>query len=172
MKETSFNHSSTHLSSIGRYLLIIVVVFVVVFTTQAQSNRDEHDSCKKAELLEKYKSQKISYLTDKLSLTPDEAYKFWPFYNQYADEKAVLHRKIVVDIKAQKSSERDPDASLSKMFAYKEEELAIEKKYTSKFKEAISSEKILKLFYHEKEFKKKLVEKMNSRMKSKRPDKD
>lgn len=157
--------------ALGKNSLFLTLLFVFTLSfTQAQSKSHSKDSDKRTELLERYKSQKIAYLTDKLSLTPDEATKFWPIYNQYANEKEELHKKVVIEIKAQDSNVKNADASLSNMFAFKEEELAIEKKYTSKFKEAITSEKILKLFYFEKEFKKELVDKMKSRMKSKRPE--
>jgi hypothetical protein len=151
---------------------LLLIFICIASTTHAQARSDSRDSGKRIELLERYKSQKIAYLTNKLSLTSDEATKFWPVYNQYADEKEELHKKVVEEIKAQRSNERDSDTSLSKMFAFKEEELSIEKKYTTKFKEAISSYKILRLFHHEKEFKKELVDKMKSRMRDKRTERN
>ncbi len=35
---------------------------------------------------EKIQSLKIAFITQKLQLTPDEAQKFWPVYNQYDKE--------------------------------------------------------------------------------------
>ena len=35
---------------------------------------------------EKIQSLKIAFITQKLQLTPDEAQKFWPVYNQYDNE--------------------------------------------------------------------------------------
>ena len=157
---------------VKKSLFLLLLVFCSLSIVEAQSRGDHKDGDKRSELLEKYKSQKIAYLSDKLSLTPDEATKFWPIYNQYADEKETLHKKIVAEIKVQRSNESNSDASLTKMFVLREEELSIEKKYTSKFKDVISSDKILKLFYHEKEFRKELADKMKSRMKSRRSDRN
>src|SRR5660397_153109 len=36
---------------------------------------------------EKYRSEKISFLTSNLELTPVEAEKFWPVYNQMEKER-------------------------------------------------------------------------------------
>src|SRR6187455_2970115 len=33
--------------------------------------------------LEEIKAQKVAYLTQKMSLTTEEAQKFWPIYNEY-----------------------------------------------------------------------------------------
>jgi hypothetical protein len=35
---------------------------------------------------EDIESMKIAYLTKKLDLTPDEAKKFWPVFNQFSEE--------------------------------------------------------------------------------------
>jgi hypothetical protein len=40
----------------------------------------------KDKIRERIKAQRIAFITQRLALTPDEAQKFWPVYNQFSDE--------------------------------------------------------------------------------------
>jgi hypothetical protein len=42
---------------------------------------------------ENIESMKIAYLTKKLNLTPDEAQKFWPVFNQFSGELDAVKSK-------------------------------------------------------------------------------
>ena len=42
---------------------------------------------------EKIEVQKIAFITKQLDLTPEEAQKFWPVYNQFSDAKKQLHKQ-------------------------------------------------------------------------------
>src|SRR3954462_11911674 len=43
-----------------------------------------------AELRDRIRAAHVAYLSQKLDLTPDEAQKFWPLYNQYTKEVELL----------------------------------------------------------------------------------
>jgi hypothetical protein len=81
---------------------------------------------------------KIAYITKRLDLSPDEAQKFWPIYNQYAEE---INRTRQDAIRNNKT-EIELDQSL----------LDIRKKYSVLFGQAISPQKIDIFFKSEKEF--------------------
>src|SRR4051812_43224233 len=42
--------------------------------------------------MEKIKTMKIGFLTERLNLSPEEAKSFWPVYNKYQDEIEVLRK--------------------------------------------------------------------------------
>ena len=63
--------------------LIIVIGFLSSFSSEAQLKKGG---------VEKIRSYKIAYLTEKLNLTENEAQKFWPIYNKY-DKKMMQLRK-------------------------------------------------------------------------------
>ena len=42
---------------------------------------------------EKIEVQKIAFITKQLDLTPEEAQKFWPVYNQFSDARKQLHEQ-------------------------------------------------------------------------------
>jgi hypothetical protein len=81
---------------------------------------------------------KIAFLTKKLNLTPEEAQRFWPIYNQYEAEM----RSARIENRQNKASE----------IATEEKILNIRKKYNGEFSKALSTEKVNTLFRSEKEF--------------------
>src|SRR5580704_14644885 len=81
---------------------------------------------------------KIAYITKRLDLSPEEAQKFWPIYNQYAEELKRARQDAIRNNK----SEIELDESL----------LNIRKKYSVQFVQAISPQKIDIFFKSEKEF--------------------
>jgi hypothetical protein len=107
-----------------RFLLFTILVFAVLFVSAQNGNRLE--------------ALKIAYITNKLNLSPEEAQKFWPIYNQYALELKVARLKAVNN----KSSEIELDESL----------LNIRKKYSVQFSQVLPPQKVDTFFRSEKEF--------------------
>jgi hypothetical protein len=87
---------------------------------------------------ERLEALKIAYITKRLDLSPEEAQKFWPIYNQYAEELKQTRKDAIRNNK----SEIELDESL----------LNIRKKYSVLFGQAISPQKIDIFFKSEKEF--------------------
>jgi len=81
---------------------------------------------------------KIAYITKRLDLSPEEAQKFWPIYNQYAEDLKRARQDAIRNNK----SEIELDESL----------LNIRKKYSVQFGQALSPQKIDTFFKSEKEF--------------------
>lgn len=81
---------------------------------------------------------KIAYLTKKLSLSPEEAQRFWPIYNEYAAE--------MKDARTGQRQNKSPELETE------EKILAIRKKYNSEFSRALSPDKINTFFRSEKDF--------------------
>ncbi len=107
-----------------RFLLLTCFAFTILAGVAQNGNRLE--------------ALKIAYITKRLDLSPDEAQKFWPIYNQYAEE---LMRTRQDAIRSNKS-EIELDESL----------LNVRKKYSVLFSQAISPQKIDTFFKSEKEF--------------------
>jgi flagellar biosynthesis component FlhA len=81
---------------------------------------------------------KIAYITNKLNLSPEEAQKFWPIYNQYALELKVARLKAINN----KSSEIELDETI----------LNIRKKYSVLFGQVLPPAKVDTFYKSEKEF--------------------
>ncbi|RIJ42705.1 hypothetical protein D1627_02320 [Pontibacter oryzae] len=124
----------------------------------AQNNRLQ-------EKRENVEAAKIAYLTDKLSLTADQAQKFWPLYNEYEAKRRSLitgyrsgYRRDVEELTEQEAQNR-----IETMFSIKEKELALEKEYADKYLRVISSTQLIKLYRGEREFTKMLLKRLDDR---------
>jgi len=107
-----------------RFLLLIILAFSFLIGLAQNGSRLE--------------ALKIAYITKRLDLSPEEAQKFWPIYNQYAEELKRARQDAIRNNK----SEIELDESLQKK----------KKKYSSLFTQAISPQKIDIFFKSEKEF--------------------
>jgi hypothetical protein len=119
----------------------------------------------------KIKALKISYLTEKLNLTPSEAEKFWPIYNIYSKKNILLRSKIRSEIK--KAMKENGDLKLvseenAASLVYLK--LSTEKKiyeahenFIDKLKKIISYNKIIQLEVAEMEFGRKLMKRYSSK---------
>ena len=90
--------------------------------------------------------------------------KFWPIYNQYEKDQELIRQNLAQDAVLRNMTEAEADQNLHAFIEYKEKELEIEKKYIAKFKSILSSKKILKVFYYDKEFRKELAEVVKKRV--------
>jgi Spy/CpxP family protein refolding chaperone len=112
---------------------------------------------------ENVEAMKIGFITERLELTPEEAQKFWPIYNQYTEETNNLRktrRKNMSEAKENmdEMTEADAEKFIDNELALKQEELDIQKKYHPQLKKVLSSKKIAKLYRSEDEFKRRLLE--------------
>ncbi len=81
---------------------------------------------------------KIAYITKRLDLSPEEAQKFWPYYNQYSEELVRTRQDAIKNSR----SEIELDEAL----------LNVRKKYSVLFSQALSPQKVDIFFKSEKEF--------------------
>jgi hypothetical protein len=115
--------------------------------------------------MQRIQSQKIAYFTEKLSLTPVEAEKFWPLYNTYNDERDRLRSEFIQKTRTRRGenerSEFDisklPDAEARKLVNDRAKQIDLEKKFHVDLTKLFSPQRVL-LFYHvEREFQRELL---------------
>jgi len=118
----------------------------------------------------KVEAFKTKFITDELDLSPEEAQKFWPVYNEYNKKLNELHQKRMEGMSRRevhdKWDELD-DATLEKIAL---EELQNQKKiaelkleYYDKFKAALGSRKAATFYRIEIEFHRRLMESLGRR---------
>jgi hypothetical protein len=117
-----------------KYLLILFTMLGALSQVKAQDG-------------EKIQALKIAFITQKLQLTPEEAQKFWPVYNQYDNE---IH-----NIELDKS---DPNV-LDK----EEKLLNVRKKYLTSFEKILGPDKTNRLFNAERDFRGLLIRRLQNR---------
>lgn len=154
--------------------IIPIALIAIISTTTAFAQHGKQERHVKQERKsrihkpdkEKFKSMKIAYITDKLSLTPAEAQKFWPVYNQYTEKRATIYKEFRKDKKEMTGDKELTDAEIEKIvnqrIVVKQKELDLEKEYLAQFKAVLPIKKVAKLYRAEENFKKDLLRKMRA----------
>jgi len=143
------------------FRLLIPIVFILAFTRFASSQEVQSKSDKEQII----KAQKIAFFTEKIGLTPDEAEKFWPVYNNYWEIK----NKIIAERKDKMTffSQNSDKMSQSEMIKYADQYINFEtqlaellNEYHIKFKKILPIEKVMKIYVADYEFKTYLLMKI------------
>ncbi|ARV08888.1 hypothetical protein BTO05_04275 [Winogradskyella sp. PC-19] len=124
----------------------------------------------RGQMKERIKAQKVAFITEKLSLTADEAEKFWPIYNAFETTTDNIRSKDLRDVK--QSVRRNPDMSdaeankvLDKLLKAENNMHKAKVKLISDLKGVIPVKKIIRLKRAEDEFNRELLKKLRDRRK-------
>ena len=134
-------------------LLLTFTAFILAQNVVFAQAKDEHK-----DKWEKYRAEKVAFLTNKLDLTPQEAEKFWPVYNQLEKERSEAQRaKRELEKQVYDASEKLPDSEIIKLtreFAGNmEKECHLGTEYNEKFLKILPPQKVLQLYKAEGEFR-------------------
>lgn len=118
------------------------------------------------------KSQRIAFISQRLDLSPAEAEKFWPVFNQYdREQEAVrkelrdLHRELRKDAA---NTEAEAGAALDREMAARQKDLDIRRKYVGEFRRTIGAVKALQLGRAERDFNRELLKRLRERVEERR----
>ncbi|WP_257670545.1 hypothetical protein [Parapedobacter tibetensis] len=143
-------------------LIATILLFSTAFT-MAQENRSKR--------FERIEAEKVAFITKELNLTPSEAQKFFPIYNQYYKEISNLrHEKR--DRKSQNlRSQKLPGNSLNPtnrdVLAFDAKELEVKKIYRKRFANVIGQARASQFFEVEEEFRNYLMRQLQHRRRDK-----
>lgn len=147
---------------------------LLLFTAAALNTAAQDDDMPAIpeERMQEIKAQKTAFLTQRLDLSPAEAEKFWPVYNQFDKELDANRKEMRAEHKAAKKdtdfTEAEASAAIDKEMAGRQKELDIRKKYAAEFKKTIGAVKTLKLGKAERDFRKELIKRFRDRMEERR----
>ncbi|MFW5755225.1 MAG: hypothetical protein ACOCWK_01400 [Tangfeifania sp.] len=144
-----------------------IMMFVVAATTVNAQPGDKNHKNK----WERFRAEKVAFLTTDLDLTPDEAQEFWPVYNQLEKERweAHKHRENLEDKvrdAGENMSEREIIQLTREYAASMQNEADMMVEYNEKFLDILPPEKVLKLYKAENEFKFQMIKKFRDRKKN------
>ena len=136
--------------------LLLIILFLCSIYSFAQPPMIEKK--------EQIRALKVGFITNELSLTADEASKFWPIYNTFDDKQFELkHQKMKafkrrMDSDLNKMSEKEASALLAQMESYEEALYQLRKKFIANLKGVLPSTKIIQLKKAEDNFNRKLLQ--------------
>lgn len=144
-------------------IITLLLNFILLIPALAQ---DEVELPKDTRAREKIIAARIAYITEKLNLTPAEAEKFWPIYNEF-DQK---RREIRVEAKelrknpepGQSKEDNDKNA-IARQHQVRQKELDLERDYSKKLLDVVSAQKVRALPKTEKDFRDLLLRQIQQR---------
>ena len=141
-------------------IIFIVLAGIFVISTQQINAQNESREAR----MEKFRTEKIAFLSTKLQLTTTEAEKFWPIYNQLEKERweAQKSRRELEDKvrEAEESLSENEITKLTRDFAGSmQKEGALMSSYNEKFLKVLPPKKVLKLYKAENEFRMNMIRK-------------
>ena len=155
------------MKTIKSIIPIMILAFLITYALpgMAQDKPDKERMEKhRKEMAEKIKVSKIAFITEELSLTPEEAEKFWPVYNEMEQKREESTKKIMERFrKPEEQTEMTDEKALEMMDArFKQEKdlLELKTKYHQKFLDILSPVKVLKLYEAEDRFRRQLMDRM------------
>ena len=122
-----------------KFILYISFVFAA-FTTSAQAVSEDVKVNQKKE--EKIKALYIAYISQQLSLTPNEAEKFWPAHAQYESDLRAINKGELNELDRQQAV------------------LNVKKKHQGNFNKILGNERSNNFYRQDAEFRKKLVDRL------------
>lgn len=148
----------------NRFLLTISAALMLAASAASAAN----DSCTDGKDDHK-KSEKIAYLTSEIDLTPEEAEKFWPVYNEaFKSRKAAIKRVVCIYKELKKLS--NEGASEEQLKAKTEEYIEalgliseVDRQYLPRFQSILPPEKVARYYIAIEAFRKMRSAKWNAR---------
>ena len=135
-----------------------LVLASIQFSTisKAQDNDDN---------INKIQAQRAAFFTERLSLTPAEAEKFWPVYNEYDAKRARLNAeetRLINLFKENKASltDKEIDSDIKKIFDTRKAITTLNEDYYLKFRQVLPARKVMKLIITETQFRVWLLNKL------------
>ena len=145
---------------------LIILFLAFASAVCAQPQRD------KQETRDRIEAMRISFITQRLDLSTEEAQKFWPVYNEYRKEL-----EQVLGNKEEGPHHHGPKPDIDKMSdsevkTMMEEEmekhaklLTLRKNYFQKFQKVLPIKKVAKLYDAERDFQRQLIRKLSDKRK-------
>jgi hypothetical protein len=141
----------------------LTIIFLLFFSITALAQPDH-------KMKERIKAQKIAFITEQLDLTPEEAQKFWPIYNAHDTEIEMLRingREKRRNLNLETISDLEAKKALSDLLAFEEEQQKLKKDLVESLLNVIPAKKIIELMRVEREFDRKLLERIREFRKDK-----
>ncbi len=136
--------------------ILIIGCLLVSFSSLAQDQQ----------MMEKIESARIGLITERLGLSPDQAEKFWPLYKEFSRERNLLRQELRDargDINPEKASEAENQRLLEMQMKLKERELNLEKQYSERILQVISSRQMIQLRKAETDFRNMILNQLRER---------
>lgn len=148
-----------------KIIAFTIMMFVVAAATKLNAQNDDKEPKNR---WEKFRAEKVAFLTTELDLSPEEAQKFWPVYNQLENERWEAHKhrqKLEEKVREAEDnmSEREIVQLTRDYAASMQKEANMMVEFNEKFLKILPPEKVLNLYKAENEFRFQMIKKFRDR---------
>jgi len=155
--------------------MIALLVLIIAIPVQAQHGHDKDKTDKeRSEEYARIKSAKIAFITEHVNLSPEEAQKFWPLYNEMAQKRENITHTLMERFKDwdknEEVSEEQAEEIMQQRLAQEQALLDLKKEYHEKFTAVLPATRVLKLYEAENRFRGMLMERLRGRDGERRPE--
>lgn len=136
------------MSLFQKYFLLSLVMMITGVSGYSQGKKQQ-------DRMEALNSRKIAYITQHMSLSPEEARIFWPLYNEYSEQRDnLLHQQYGIGNKkdVSKMSEAEIQEYTECEVSRLEESAKLKRQFHEDLKDILSMEKIALLYEAERNF--------------------
>ena len=138
--------------------LLLTATAAQAQTPPAQLSRSERHT----ERLGQLENAKIAFLTSRLSLSQEQAQRFWPVYNEFTAKRRDLNRstrQLRQPSPAVLTDQQVRD-NINQSFALRQQELNLEKDYFERFQKVLSVRQVGQLVQAERDFTKEVIKRV------------
>lgn len=141
-----------------RIAAAVLLLFSGLMTT-AQHDRMNQKARNRME------SMRIAIITSRLNLSPDEAEKFWPVYNEYrrkidkihAERMEMLDSRLHSKDSLSSPADAEADKMLSNILKLNDDYAKVQAEYYVRFRKMLGPKRTLDLYLGEVQFKRTIV---------------
>lgn len=134
------------LNTMKKFITLILITLSSIFASQ-------HVHAQKGDY-EKIKAAMVSFYTEQMDMTSDQAAKFWPIHNEYESERRNINRQI----KSLKKSGNPAD--LSKIESLEKRRFELRTQFKSRFLQVLSPAQLSKMYKAEEDFRAMMLDRM------------
>ncbi len=117
------------------------------------------------------KAFKVGFFTEQLALTPTEAERFWPIYNQYEANLKAIRKDRPKKAQIEFMTDAQLQGLLNEFFSHQEQEISLQRKLVKDLDGVLPLRKIVKLQLTQRYFKRELMNMMRGKHKLKKKHK-
>lgn len=138
--------------------------FLLTVVSYAQQPAKEGQPNKEGQ--QRIRAAKITWITNRLNLTPDQAKDFWPLFNECEDKKREIRhrlRRLNGETNNLNASDETIRKNLKEVLDLRQQEVDLEREYQTKYLKVLNVKQLSELYKADQRFTQMLIERLNNR---------
>lgn len=139
------------------YTYLLACLLLLSLNTMLVAQQPPDDETKRG----KIEAMRVSYITQKVNFTPQEAQAFWPLYNEMNSKldaaRKAFRQQYNKDTNYDFATDKEAEAYLNAGLTLKQKEYELYKEYYDKIRKVLPIKKLAAVRHAEEGFKKELI---------------